>query len=202
MDKKIIITIGRQYGSGGRAIGKLLSQIMGIGYYDKELMQEAARESGLCAEYFERADEQGPNSLMSALAMSFTGSNDPLSGASIFQFQSDAIRTIAEKESCVIVGRCADYVLREDSACMSVFIHAPIEECIKRVMETENIPQRKAQEAIEKKNRSRAAYYDFYTDKKWGASASYNLSIDSSLLGDEATAIHIRDFIINVSEKR
>lgn len=202
MNKKIIITIGRQYGSGGRSIGQQVAQLLNIGYYDKELLQQAAKESGLAPEYFERADERVPDTFMKALCVSFTSVNDPLSDASIFQYQSNAIYSLAENESCVIVGRCADYLLRDDPACFSVFVHAPKEDCISRVMETEQLSERKAIEAIEKRNRARAAYYDFYTTKKWGASESYNLSIDSSALGDEQTAQYICDFVTAASNKR
>ena len=119
MDQKFVITVGRQFGSGGRVIGRRLAEMLGITYYDKELMKEAARESGLCSEFFDRADERAPTTFMHALSMGF-GYDGILSNENIFRFQSETIRRVAERESCVIVGRCADYILRDHrsvSAC-------------------------------------------------------------------------------------
>ncbi len=191
MEKKFIITIGRQFGSGGREIGRRLAEMMGIGYYDKALMQEAARESGLCCEFFDKADERAPTTFMHALSMGF-GYDGILSNENIFRFQSETIRRLADRESCVIVGRCADYILRDHPACFSVFIHAPEEVRVATVMARSGISERQAAELIAKTDKSRAAYYDFYTDKKWGDAASYHFSINSSWLGREDTAGFIR----------
>lgn len=125
MDNKIILTIGRQFGSGGREIGKKLAQALGIGYYDKELMAVAAKESGLSEEFFEKADERASSGLAYAFTMGysymgmFTPYNDILSNDGLFKFQSDAIRKLASEQSCVLVGRCADYILRDDPDCLS-----------------------------------------------------------------------------------
>ena len=186
MEQKFIITIGRQYGSGGREIGKRLSQLFNIAYYDKELIKEASKESGLNAEYFEKADEKAPGSLRHMLSMSW---------ASIFKYQSDVIQRIAQEHSCVIVGRCADYILRDVPNCFNIFIHAPMQNRIERITRTEPIDVKEALEKAEKINKHRAAYYNFYTDKEWGDSASYHLSIDSSILGSEETAFFIKRFI-------
>ena len=191
MDQKFVITVGRQFGSGGRVIGRRLAEMLGITYYDKELMKEAARESGLCSEFFDRADERAPTTFMHALSMGF-GYDGILSNENIFRFQSETIRRVAERESCVIVGRCADYILRDHPLCFSVFVHAPTEVRVATVMQRNGLPERQAAELIAKTDKSRAAYYDFYTDKKWGDAASFHFSIDSSLLGMEETAGFIR----------
>ncbi len=190
MEQKFIITIGRQYGSGGREIGKRLSQLFNIAYYDKELIKEASKESGLNAEYFEKADEKAPGSLRHMLSMSWAslgstfGSDGSLCNENIFKYQSDVIQRIAQEHSCVIVGRCADYILRDVPNCFNIFIHAPMQNRIERITRTEPID---VKEALEKA--------DFYTDKEWGDSASYHLSIDSSILGSEETALFIKRFI-------
>ena len=186
MNDNLIITIGRQFGSGGREIGKRLADLFGIAYYDKELINEASKSSGLSTEYFEKADERAPSALLNSFSINWlTGAggiwgDGGLSNEYIFKFQSDVIRHLAETQSCVIVGRCADYILRQYPRCYNVFIHAPLEDRI---------------ELAEKKNKLRASYYNFYTDKGWGVASSYDLSIDSSILGSEETAIFIRDFI-------
>ena len=208
MEQKFIITIGRQYGSGGREIGKRLSQLFNIAYYDKELIKEASQESaGLLvkfrkvAEYFEKADEKAPGSLRHMLSMSWAslgstfGSDGSLCNENIFKYQSDVIQRIAQEHSCVIVGRCADYILRDVPNCFNIFIHAPMQNRIERITRTEPIDVKEALEKAEKINKHRAAYYNFYTDKEWGDSASYHLSIDSSILGSEETAFFIKRFI-------
>lgn len=134
MEKKIIITIGRQYGSGGRYVGKKLAEQLGIAFYDKELINLASKESGICGEFFEKADERNSGSLLKALAMGFSmnnaifQSNDYLSNESLFQIQSDVIRKVAAEQSCILVGRCADYILRDNENCISVFISARMED--------------------------------------------------------------------------
>ena len=201
MKQKFIITIGRQYGSGGREIGKRLAHLFNIAYYDKELIKEASKESGLNAEYFEKADEKAPGSLRHMLSMSWAslgstfGSDGSLCNENIFKYQSDVIQRIAQEHSCVIVGRCADYILRDIPNCFNIFIHAPMQNRIERITRTEPIDVKEALEKAEKINKHRAAYYNFYTDKEWGDSASYHLSIDSSILGSEETAFFIKRFI-------
>ncbi len=207
MNDNLIITIGRQFGSGGREIGKLLADLLGIAYYDKELINEASKSSGLSTEYFEKADERAPSSLLNSFSINWlTGvsgiwSDGGLSNEYIFKFQSDVIRNLAEQESCVIVGRCADYILRHHPRCYNIFIHAPMEDCVRRILSrTTELSPKEAIELAEKKNKWRASYYNFYTDKGWGVSSSYDLSIDSSILGSQATAKFIHDFILQKEE--
>lgn len=203
--KKIIVTIGRQFGSGGRIIGKKLAEKLDIAYYDKELINLASKESGICGEFFEKADEKTSGSLLKALAMGFTmnnaifQSNDYLSNESLFQIQSDVIRKVAAAGSCVLVGRCADYILRDDKDCVNVFISAtPHDRTIRAKEYNPELEEKEAEEYIRKADKSRASYYNYYTDKTWGAAESYDLCINSSLYGlDETT-----DFIISFLKKR
>lgn len=201
MEKKIIVTIGRQFGSGGRIIGKKLAEQLGIAYYDKELINLASKESGICGEFFERADEKTSGSLLKALAMGFSmnnaifQSNDYLSNESLFQIQSDVIRKVAARESCVLVGRCADYILREEKNCMNLFISASLEDRICRASEYNHVQEKDAEEFLRKADKSRASYYNYYTDKLWGAAESYDLCINSSCYGIDKTVGFIKAFI-------
>ncbi len=210
MEKRIIIAIGRQFGSGGRAIGKLLASKMGIGYYDKELMAVAAKESGLSQEFFERADEQASSGLAYAFSMGnsrmggmFTPYTDFLSNDGLFKFQSDAIRKLAESESCVIVGRCADYILRDNPNCVSVFIHNSTENRIQSIIARDpKLSIEQAKDLMIKTDKSRASYYNYFTNKEWGKSSSYNLSIDVSVLGEDETAGLIQHFVTQKMAKK
>lgn len=196
MEKNFVVTIGRQFGSGGREIGIKLAKILNIAFYDKKLISEAAKRSGLNSEIFEQKDERSPNTLFYALAMNFGfPSGTGFSPESLFTIQSDTISDISSRESCLIVGRCADYILRENKRCVNIFILAPLEDRVRRVMARKGIGRKEAEDMIVKVDKSRQAYYDFYTEKKWGSAASYNLSIDSSLLGDEKTAEYIGEFV-------
>lgn len=202
MDKKMILTIGRQFGCGGREIGQLLAKELGIGYYDKELIAMAAKESGLCEDVFEKADERASNGLSYAFAMSYSSFlggmmpfNDILSNDGLFKIQSDVIRDLAEKESCVLVGRCADYILRDKPNCVSFFVHGSPEYRIHKIVERQNLTVEEAKELMEKTDKSRSAYYNYYTNKTWGEAASYNLSIDASILGVEETVNFMKRFV-------
>ncbi|MDD4591294.1 MAG: cytidylate kinase-like family protein [Prevotella sp.] len=198
---KIILTIGRQYGSGGREIGQKLASAFGINYYDKELMAEAAKSSGLSREFFEKADEKVASSLAYAYSVGFpymglfTPYADVLSNDGLFKFQSEAIRKIADKGSCVMVGRCADYILRDYPKCYSVFIHNTKENRIKRIMDAQHVTEEQAKELMIKTDKSRAAYYNYYTNKAWGVAASYDLSINVAVLGIDATVSFIKNFV-------
>lgn len=201
MDQKIILTIGRQFGSGGRQIGQKLAKALGIAYYDKELMAVAAKESGLCEEVFEKADERASSGLAYAFTMGysymgmFTPYTDILSNDGLFKLQSDAIRTLAEKESCILVGRCADYILRDDPDCLSFFIHSSMESRIQRIVTRQQVTVEQAKELMNKTDKSRAAYYNYYTNKSWGVASSYNFSIDASVLGVDETVAFMKSFV-------
>ncbi len=198
-----VVTVGRQFGGGGREIGKLIAQGLGIDYYDKELLTEAAKSSGVNADFFEAADERTP-SFFSSLWSFNTGYNSgayfigdsPLSDDSIYKAQSDVMRSLADRGPCVIVGRTADYILRNHCKVVSVFLHASMQTRIERIIQRGDCKDAKEAEAMaEKKNKLRAEYYNFYTDKKWGDAQSYDLSIDSSLFGAQETADLIIEFI-------
>lgn len=195
MDKNrnFVITIGRQFGSGGRELGKMIAKSFGIGYYDKELLANAARKAGMSAELFERNDERVPNLMGSSIGFSMGYGQMPwyngtaLMTDSIYNALSEVMHNLADTESCVIVGRSADYVLREHTAPrVSLFVHAPIEERVKRIIRRADKVQEKAARTLaEKTDKLRAAYYNFYTDKRWGDAATYDLTFDSSVMSME-----------------
>ena len=186
-----IYTIGREFGSGGKEVGEKLAQRLGIKLYDKELLQHAAKESGFCEEIFENHDEKPTNSFLYSLVMdtySVSGYSSapfldmPLNHK-VFLAQFEAIKKIASQDSCVIVGRCADYALSENPDCINIFIHAEIEQRMKTVSKRLNITENKAKDIIQKKDKQRASYYNYYTSKKWGDSTSYHMTLDSGKLG-------------------
>lgn len=186
-----IYTIGREFGSGGKEVGEKLAQRLGIKLYDKELLQHAAKESGFCEEIFENHDEKPTNSFLYSLVMdtySVSGYSSapfldmPLNHK-VFLAQFEAIKKIAAQDSCVMVGRCADYALSENPDCINIFIHAEIEQRMKTVSKRLNITENKAKDIIQKKDKQRASYYNYYTSKKWGDSTSYHMTLDSGKLG-------------------
>jgi cytidylate kinase len=205
-NQHIVITIGRQFGSGGRELGRCLAQKMGIAYYDKELLQRVAEGAGVDEEFVRDNDERVPRLMGAALSfnMGFAGMSwyqtpNSISGESLYRSQSDVIHKVVEQESAVIVGRSADYVLRDHPRAVHVFVHAPMEVCIKRIMSrNESLTAEKARQLAEKTNRLRANFYNFYTDKRWGEARSYDLAFDTSLLATE----DIADIIIEYVRKR
>ena len=191
-----IITIGRQFGSGGREIGEKLAKHYGIKYYDKELLTRTAKESGFCEEMMHNHDERPTNSFLYNLVMdtySF-GYNDsafldmPISHK-VFLAQFDTIKKIASEGPCVIVGRCADYALSEYQNCLHVFIHADEKSKIKHIMEKHGdvTSEQKARDMMIKKDKQRQSYYNYYSSKKWGRADSYDLTINSGILGEDGT---------------
>ncbi|MBR5531956.1 MAG: cytidylate kinase-like family protein [Bacteroidales bacterium] len=198
MTEKFIITIGRQFGSGGRVIGKELAKRLGFDYYDKELLNEAARVSGLDCSCFEEADEKELFSIPNILTsnwFSFGLNDGSMSSEYIFKCQSEVIQMIAEKGNCVLVGRCADYVLRDMPNCLNIFLHAPLEARIQRVMARDKISEKEATNIVKRHDKQRSSYYNFFTDKTWGDGKSYHFSIDSSLLGISETCDIICSFV-------
>lgn len=198
---KYIITIGRQYGSAGREIGFKLAKKLGIKCYDDELLKEAAKSSGLCEQIFESHDEKPTQSFIYSLVMDTysLGYNNsgfvdmPLS-QKVFLAQFDAIKKIADREACIIVGRCADYALADYKNVMSVFINADMEARVERIMERKNLAKKAdAIDVINKTDKKRASYYNYYTSKKWGDSKSYDVCINSSLFGVEETVDILAD---------
>lgn len=188
LPEKYVITIGRQMGSGGRIVGRKLAERLGIRFYDKELLMQAAVDAGLSPEFFERNDEKRPSYLAAPLTFSFgtghlgwfdCGSNDD----ALYTAQCNFIRQIADNGPCVIVGRSADYVLRDEPNVVNIFVHADIADCVRRVMERNpQLTSEQARTFVEKSNKSRAAFYNFYTEKRWGHATSYDLCFNSSVL--------------------
>ena len=196
-----VINIGRQLGSGGRAIGKRLSQELGIAYFDKEILTIAARESGFCTEVFERSDEQKGffRSVLGNLVpmMSSGGDfyNNQLSDEHLFPLQAEAIRKAAQQQSCIFIGRCADYILRDHPRHINLFFTANLEDRVARMASEKGITAEQAEELIEKTDRRRADYYNYYSGKTWGAAESYDLCINTSHLGFEGTAKMLIEYI-------
>lgn len=197
--KKIIITIGRQFGSGGKAVADELGRRLGIPVYDNELISKAAQESGFSAELFMQSDEKkrffSLTSLFSGGLMN--GSDNYMSDKDLFGIQCEAIRKIAEQGSAIIVGRCSDYVLRESGCILDVFLTSPLEVRASRIMDRCNLSKEEAIELIESKDKGRADYYNYYTFGNWGMASTYDICLDSSILGIEGTA----DMIIEYARK-
>ncbi len=193
MKNPLIITIGREYGSGGREIGQALAKRLGIAFYDKELITLAAKKSGLSDEFIASNEQRVRSGLMHSLAASsayhtgfFANQYLPLA-ENIFIAQSQVIRTIADKESAVIVGRCADYVLEGRENTINVFIHAPIEARVKRIMALHGVDEAAAMKEIARSDKERGNHYFRYTDMKWGKAQNYDICINSALMGIEKT---------------
>ena len=185
-----IITVGRQYGSGGRYVARLLAEKLGIPFYDKELLAEASRDSGICQELLESYDEkQGKNLLFSLISgaqprgEAGTMYMDMPLNHKIFLAQFDTIRRIADEGPCVIVGRCADYVLRGRPELLRVFIQAPMNRRIRTIMDRKHLSEDQAKKLIREVDKDRASYYRYYTDQVWGEAGNYDLVIDSSRVG-------------------
>ena len=197
-----IITIGREFGSGGREIGEKIAQHFKIPFYDKELLARAAKESGFCEEMIKNHDERPTNSFLYNLVMdtySFGYNSSaymdmPISHK-VFLAQFDAIKKIAEEGPCVLVGRCADYALEERDDVLSVFIHADLEDRIKNVAKLNELTDNKAKDLIHKTDKRRASYYNYYTNKKWGDAESYDICINSSKFGVDGCVKAIKDFL-------
>ena len=198
---KIIINVGRQLCAGGLEIGRLLAKEFQATFYDRELLNLAAKESGFSEEYFKKSDEK-TGFLRSFFHLPFSNMGNStnfyqsnFSQESLFKFQSDAIIKAAEQGSCVFVGRCADYVLRDNPNVINIFITAPLENRAQLFMKEKGVTHDEALRRIEQIESRRASYYNYYTGKKWGHATSYDLCIDSSILGIEKTAQFIAEFI-------
>ena len=198
----LIITIGRQCGSGGREIGNRLAEKLNIKCYDKELLTLAAKQSGLCKELFETHDERPTNSFLYSLvmdtySMGYTTSSflDMPLNHKVFLAQFDTIKKLAEEESCIIVGRCADYALADHPNRTSVFISADMDAKIERISKLYDMTKEKAKDTIIKTDKKRSNYYNYYSNKKWGDVGSYDLCLNSTRLGIEGTLDLILEYI-------
>jgi cytidylate kinase len=192
--QNFVITIGRQMGSGGRLLGRKLAERLGVRFFDKELLMEAAREAGVCTEFFERNDERPPRYVNSQFnfafglnPMAWFDSASSITDDCLYNSQCEFIRHEADKESCIIVGRTADYVLRDRPNVVNIFVVSDPDDCVQRVMQRDGVKTpEEARRIIERANKSRATYYNFYTDKIWGDSTSYDLTFNLSRIGIDA----------------
>ncbi len=202
MKKCRIITIARKYASGGRAIGQLLADRLNVPIYDKELIAMAAKKSGMSEEVFHSADERATSSLLYSLVMgTFSFGTVPAAGDmpindKLFLIQSDIIKKAAEDSPCIIVGRCADYILRDRDDVLHVFVNANREARKKRAIEFYGVDPAKVEDTLNRKDKQRGNYYSFYTNKRWDDVSNYNLTLDSSFFGLEKSA----DLILAAAE--
>lgn len=193
MDKNIVITIARQYGSGGRTIAQMLSERLGIHYYDKELLRLASEDSGINEDLFRNADEKIKNTKLFKIAHSvYHGelippeSEDFTSMENLFNYQAKIIKKLAEQgESCIIVGRCAEYVLKDYDNVLSVFIHAPKEYCLEQAARKQSMSPKELEKYVQKVDKRKADYHRYYTGLEWTDARNYDLCLDSSKLGFE-----------------
>lgn len=206
--KKTLVTIGRQYGSGGRAVGRLLADRLGIPFYDRELIELAAQKSGMSADAFERVDEKPTSSLLYSLllntssigALQYQHQTELPLNDKLFILSSGVIRDLAKQGSCVIIGRCANFILRDDPALCSVFIHASMLRRIERITRLYDVPLEKAESVINRMDRQRSSYYGYYTGRTWMQMDNYQLSLDSGVLGIEKTAELLAEYVAKRQE--
>lgn len=197
MSNNLVITIGRQFGSGGRHIGKLVGEKLGIKVYDKELINLASEASGISRELLDSYDERPNNSLLYSLSLGTYSFENSIGGVphhlpiidKVFAVQSQVIRDIADKEPCVIIGRCADSILSGREKLLTVFIHADTEERIERVREYEKVSNNEASIIVKNADKKRASYHNYFSDNKWGVATSYDLCINSKIGFDRAADI-------------
>lgn len=202
MNKKVVITIARQYGSGGRTIGEMLSKDLNIHYYDRELLKLASEESGINERLFNNADEKVKmTNLFKVIKSVYTGqlippeSDNFVSDNNLFNYQAKVIKQLAEEESCIIIGRCADYVLKDYDNVLSVFIHAPKAYCMEQAANKVSLPSKELEKYIAKVDKMRAEYYKYYTGREWTDARNYDLCLDSSKLGFERCVEEIKSYI-------
>lgn len=202
MAEKYVLTFARQFGSGGHEVAKTTAEILGIPFYDKELIAIAAKESGLSEHLFDGLDEKPTNSFLYSLVMgvqsgasSYCRYGDVTGSDNIFRIQAQVIRQIADKGPCVIVGRCADYILREYENLVSVFVHADMEQRTARIMKRYNLKEKNAEDYINKTDKRRNSFYNFYTNRIWGSVENYNLAIDTAQVGIKNAAEIIADYV-------
>lgn len=200
--EKVIITIARQYGSGGKTIGQMLAKDMGIPFYSREILRLASDDSGIREELFNRADERlRSNPLFGASKKVYKGElitpdkGDFVSDENLFNYQAKVIKDLAEKGSCVIVGRCADFVLKDRPDVVSVFVHASKEYCMARAMERNSMTEREMEKFIAKTDKYRGDFYHYYTGNAWNDARNYDLCLNSGKLGFEKCVEEIKAYI-------
>lgn len=200
--EKFVINIGRQLGSGGRTVGEIIARRLGVKLYDQGADQPGGARDGICSEFFEKADEKESRGVISTvvgyLRAPFVGDDggvtNVLSNDALFKIQSDVIRAVAARESAVFVGRCADYILRENPRCVNVFLTADDADRIGRIRRRQGCTAEEARAMMERVDARRASYYNYYSSRTWGEAATYHLCVSTSPLGDEGTADFILEF--------
>lgn len=200
--KNYVITIARGYGSGGKTIGNMLAKELGINIYDRELLRLASDDSGINENLFGKADEKLKNSLLYKVAKKvYKGeliqpdSDEFVSNDNLFNYQAKVIKEIASSESCIIIGRCADYVLKDVENVIKVFVHAPLEDCIKTLTTMSSLPKKEIEKLIVSTDKHRAEYYNYYTGNKWDNARNYDLCLKSSDLGFDKSVELIRSYM-------
>lgn len=203
-DSNFVIVIGRQYGSGGRRIGKMLAESLGVSYYDKSLLSAAAKRLGYSPEIFERKDERRPSILRSLISFTYGAptaeiNGAPMSDEKIYEYQSHVIKEICSRESCVIVGRTADYVMREHPGLISIFVHADKDRRVDSIIKRgETTDAREAADIADRRDHARESYYNYYTNgNKWGRASNYHLTFDSGLLPDSAILAAVKSILLS-----
>lgn len=196
-----VITVGRQMGSGGRELGRLVAERLGIEFFDKKLLLEAAAQSGLIPELMERGDERGPGFFSGTMAftMGLLGSSigtQPVGNDAVYRAQSEVIRRLGQEKSCVIVGRTADYVLRDHPRCINIFVSAPEDACVERLLSRgDKHSEAEARAMVRRVNKLRSSYYNFYTDRQWGMASTYDLTVNSALIPMDQLADFIASYV-------
>ncbi len=200
--EKYVITIARGYGSGGRTIGQMLSEKLGIPYYDRDLLRLASDDSGINQELFAKADEKIKKSLLYRIAKNvYKGelippdSDDFVSNDNLFNYQAKIIKELANTESCIIIGRCADYVLKDNPNVVRVFVHAPQEDCINTLKEMTGKSEKELEKQITSIDKHRAEYYKYYTGRNWEDAKNYDLCLNSSNLGFEKCVEIVKSYL-------
>ena len=206
MEKFPVISIGRSFGAGGRAIGKSLSSILGYPFFDKELLKESAKEFGFSSHIFARADEKKPSRFKRFVTQAYgvqeSYISDTLSPENIYQAQSLVIRSIAGRGPCIIIGRTADYILRDFPGLVKVFVHAPLAYRARKIVERGDSPSEvEAIELAKVKDRQRQEYYNYFTGRHWGVASNYDLTLDSSLLSVDENASFIAEYARKILER-
>ena len=201
--KNVVITIARHFGSGGKTVGKMLSEDLGIGFYEHEIIEMASEDSGIAEELFNQADEKLKRTpLFFGKAhgeykgkLIAPGSDEFVSDHNLFNYQAKVIKELAAQESCVIIGRCADYVLRDDPDVIKLYFCAPKKDCVARVMNQNGLSEKEAERRIEKIDKYRAEYYRYYTGRDWNDARNYNFCLDTTSMSYEKLVEVVTNFI-------
>lgn len=200
--EKYVITIGRGYGSGGRTIGKMLSEVLGIPYYDRDLLRLASDDSGINEQLFAKADEKIKKSLLFKIASNvYKGelippdSDDFVSNDNLFNYQAKIIKELASTETCIIIGRCADFVLKDYPNLVRLFVHAPLQDCIKTMVDLTGKSEKEAEKQILAIDKHRAEYYKYYTGREWENAKHYDLCLNSSKLGFDKCVEIVKSYL-------